>query len=176
MARKVCENCGQTKGSLNFALDITSEDGLSPACLHCSGSKDKNREGPERRRAAQQRYQPRRRKLQQQRYPQRYLATLISPPDEITYLAYSEMLDLHKIGHSKGLDTRLYNLRQRFSDLTLVTTYPFGRKLERFLGYNLATHQAGEGREWFNLNSHPYQSAEEIVAGLVKAFSLTFKQ
>jgi hypothetical protein len=68
--------------------------------------------------------------------------------DELTYLMFSPGLNSHKIGITVNLAHRQGTLRNGCWDIELVTTFPYGRKLENWLhAYFAATRIAGT--EWF---------------------------
>jgi len=71
--------------------------------------------------------------------------------DELTYLMWSPGLDSYKIGKTVNLSHRYSTIRTGCWDVELVTTFPHGRKLERWLHkYFKATRIPGT--EWFTGN------------------------
>jgi len=68
--------------------------------------------------------------------------------DDLTYLMFSVGLKAYKIGYTKNLTARLRTLRCGCFDIELVTTFPYGRKLEKWLHKHFADRRI-EGTEWF---------------------------
>ncbi|SRR6266487_2931150 len=76
------------------------------------------------------------------------LRHLASGHTDLTYVMYSPALISHKIGHTTNISKRLPMLRCGCWDLELVTTFPHGRKLEKWLHKRFSLGRI-EGTEWF---------------------------
>jgi len=68
--------------------------------------------------------------------------------DELTYLMWSPGLNSHKIGITVNLNYRMRELSNGCWDIELVTTFPYGRELEKWLHHYFAAHRI-TGTEWF---------------------------
>lgn len=69
--------------------------------------------------------------------------------DELTYLVWSPGLRLHKIGITVNLTKRLAALRTGCPDVVLVTTFPYGRTLEKWLHKHFRLTRVNY-TEWFS--------------------------
>lgn len=68
--------------------------------------------------------------------------------DEITYLMFSPLLGTHKIGKTVNILSRTRSLKGGCWDIELVTTFPYGAKLERWL-HKKFKKQRIPRTEWF---------------------------
>lgn len=68
--------------------------------------------------------------------------------DELTYLMFSPGLNTRKIGRTNNLTVRTMALRNGCWDIELITTFPHGRNLERYLHTKFADTRI-PGTEWF---------------------------
>jgi Meiotically up-regulated gene 113 len=85
--------------------------------------------------------------------------------DDLTYLIYSPGLNLHKIGHTVNMAENTKSLRRGCPDIELVTTFPKGIELERWLHRHFkARRVAGE---WFS------GLTEDLVRSAVAEFEST---
>lgn len=84
-------------------------------------------------------------------HPKRY-GDIASKHDPLTYLVYSDLLGLFKIGITTRLGSRLAMLRNACPDAEVVKTWPYGRDLELWLhGYFREVRIPG--CEWFKLEN-----------------------
>lgn len=126
MAVRTCEICGKN-------LQSNNKSGLCQSTLKCQAEKTR------RFREANPEYQS--------SYARRINRENVH--EELTYLMYSPGLNTHKIGHTVNLRSRQFSLRNGCWDIELVTTFPYGRKLENWLhGYFHAKRIPGT--EWFS--------------------------
>lgn len=84
------------------------------------------------------------------------------PVSEITYLLWSPLLGLYKIGHTVNLKARLATLRGGLHTYIYpLATYPAGRTLESFLHEVFGDLREGNS-EWFRLPVEPELAAATI--------------
>ncbi|MGH7238760.1 MAG: GIY-YIG nuclease family protein [Candidatus Saccharimonadales bacterium] len=68
--------------------------------------------------------------------------------NELTYLMFSPGLGTYKIGQTINMTSRISSLRNGCWDIELVTTFPYDRKLEKYLHRKFKAHRI-PGTEWF---------------------------
>jgi hypothetical protein len=167
---KTCELCGKKLGSTNeigvchsnatcrseyYRLRDVIRFGPMPTCDNCGRSIKRNNKvgickvNP----ACKARYYREHDRLRirgdgGKRRTKRQQFTEATRHDELTYLMYSPGLNTHKIGITTNLRIRTTNLRNGCWDIETVTTFPYGRKLEKWLHYYFHDKRI-QGTEWF---------------------------